>query len=135
MFLNDNIRRMQFKIDTKEKIVIFRLEEAGLDAKMAADFEKTVLATPNLETSNLILDLHSLQSAAPEALEAIFTVYQHRYDHGLSAAVSGLNKVLTAQLSEQHPEMLNIVPTESEAIDMVMMEDFERELDSEMNND
>lgn len=129
MFLNDNIRRMQFKIDTKEKILIFRLEEAGLDAKMAADFENTVLAAPGLEGSNLILDLHSLQSADPEALKAIFTVYQQRYNQGLSAAVAGLNKVLTAQLSDQYPEMLNIVPTESEAIDMVMMEDFERELD------
>ncbi len=59
MFLNDNIRRMQFKIDTKEKIVIFRLEEADLDAKMAAAFQKEVLAAPGLEGSNLILDLHS----------------------------------------------------------------------------
>ncbi len=129
MFVIDNIRRMQFKIDTKEKILIFRLEEAALDAKMAADFEKEVLGVPELTGLNLVLDLHSLQSADARALEAIFTVYQHRYDHGLSAAVTGLNKVLTAELSELHPEMLNIVPTESEAIDMVMMEDLERELD------
>lgn len=120
---------MQFKIDTKEKIVIFRLQAADLDAKMAAAMEKEVLAAPGLEGSNLILDLHSLQSAAPEALEAIFTVYRHRYEHGLSAAVAGLNRVLTARLSELYPEMQNIVPTESEAIDMVMMEDLERELD------
>lgn len=128
MFLNDNIRRMQFKIDTKEKIVIFRLEEAGLDAKMAAAFEKEVLGAPGLEGLNLVLDLRSLQSASPEGAKAIFTVYEDRYRNGLSAAVAGLNKALTAQLSEQYPDMLNIVPTESEAIDMVMMEDLEREL-------
>ena len=129
MFVIDNIRRMQFKIDTKEKILIFRLEEANLDAKMAAELENEVLRTPGLDGLNLILDLHSLHSAGPEALKAIFTVYQHRYDNGLSAAVTGLNKVLTAELSAQYPEMLNIVPTEAEAIDMVMMESFERELD------
>lgn len=119
---------MLFKIDTKEKIIIFRLEEPVLDAKMAAEFRHTLSQIPGLATNNLILDLHFVESADAAGLEAIFTVYEQQYAAGLSAAVAGLNKILTSKLQDSYPSMLNIVPTESEAIDMVMMEDLEREL-------
>ncbi|QEH40951.1 STAS domain-containing protein [Chitinophaga sp. XS-30] len=120
---------MQFKIDTKEKIVIFRLEETTLDAKMSDELVNAIGNIPGLEEKNLILDLHSLQSADESGLKAIFTVYHRQYERGLSAAIAHLNRTLTTTLSETYPEMQNIVPTESEAIDMVMMEDFERDLD------
>lgn len=120
---------MQFKIDTKEKIVILRLEEAELDAKMSEQLVEETGGIPSLDEKNLILDLGSLRSAGPEAMKAIFTVYNRQYERGLSAAVAHLNTDLTAQLTERYPEMLNIVPTLSEATDMVMMEDLERELD------
>ncbi|MBO9155029.1 STAS domain-containing protein [Chitinophaga sp. GCM10012297] len=119
---------MQFKIDTKEKIVLLRLEEETLDAKMSDTFVSSLASLDELEQKNLILDLHSLQSADDAGLKAIFTVYARQYDRGLSAAVTGLNSTLTQKLSAAYPEILNIVPTESEAIDMVMMEDLEREL-------
>lgn len=120
---------MQFKIDTKEKILIIRPEEQQLDAKMSAELIREAGNITGLEEKNLILDLASLQSAAPEGLEAIFTVYSRQYERGLSAAVAHLNTFLTAELTALHPDMLNIVPTLAEAIDMVMMEDLERELD------
>ncbi|RPE12477.1 hypothetical protein EGT74_02685 [Chitinophaga lutea] len=119
---------MQFKIDTKEKIVVLRLEEPALDAKMSEELLREADGLPELAEKNLILDLGSVQSVAPEGLKAIFTVYSRQYDRGLSAAVAHLNSDLTAELAAQYPEMLNVVPTLSEAIDMVMMEDLEREL-------
>ena len=119
---------MQFKIDTKEKIVLLRLDEAVLDAKMSEALLQEAAGLPGVEEKNLVLDLGSLQSAAPEGLKAIFTVYSRQYERGLSAAVAHLNTDLTARLAAAYPEMLNIVPTLAEAIDMVMMEDLEREL-------
>jgi anti-anti-sigma regulatory factor len=120
---------MQFKIDTKEKIVLFRLEEPELNANLSAELEKTISGMGELEEKNLVLDLRSLQSIDEKGLKAIFAVYNRQYERGLSAAVAHLQPDLAAVLSEKYPEMLNVVPTESEAIDMVMMEDLERELD------
>ncbi|MRG47260.1 STAS domain-containing protein [Chitinophaga sp. SYP-B3965] len=120
---------MQFKIDTKEKIVLFRLEEPELNANLAAELEETISGMTELEEKNLVLDLRSLQSIDEKGLKAIFAVYNHQYERGLSAAVAHLSPDLAAVLGEKYPEMLNVVPTESEAIDMVMMEDLERELD------
>lgn len=124
---------MQFKIDTKEKLVIFRLEETTLDAKMSDALINTIRELPELEGKNLVLDLHSLQSADPQALKAIFTVYSRQYELGLSCAIANLNTSLTTILTRDYPDMQNVVPTTSEAIDMVMMEDLERELD--LDND
>ncbi len=122
---------MQFKIDTKEKLVIFRLEETTLDAKMAVLLEEALEHLQDLEEKNLVLALDSLGSADERGLRAIFTVYNRQYERGLSAAVAHLNTTLTTRLITAYPDMQNVVPTESEAIDMVMMEDFERELDKE----
>lgn len=120
---------MQFKIDTKEKIVLLRLEETELNAILADELKNVLSGIAELEEKNLVLDLRSLQSVDEKGMEAIFAVYNRQYERGLSAAVAHLNPALTATLSEKYPEMLNVVPTESEAIDMVMMEDLERELD------
>lgn len=120
---------MQFKIDTKEKIVLFRLEEPELNANLSAELEDTISGIGELEGKNLVLDLRSLQSIDEKGLKAIFAVYNRQYERGLSAAVAHLQPALAAALGEKYPEMLNVVPTESEAIDMVMMEDLERELD------
>lgn len=120
---------MQFKIDTKEKIVLFRLEEPVLNANLAAELEEVLSGIGELEEKNLVLDLRSLQSADEKGLGAIFAVYNRQYERGLSSAIAHLTPALTAALGEKYPEMMNVVPTESEAIDMVMMEDLERELD------
>lgn len=120
---------MQFKIDTKEKIVLFRLEEPVLNANLADELEQVLSGIDELEEKNLVLDLRSLQSADEKGLGAIFAVYNRQYERGLSSAVAHLTPSLSAALGEKYPEMMNVVPTESEAIDMVMMEDLERELD------
>ncbi|HVI44719.1 MAG TPA: STAS domain-containing protein [Chitinophaga sp.] len=119
---------MKFKIDTKEKIVVFCPEEDALDANLSAQFITTITNLPELNGRNLILDLNLVQTADPSGLQAIFTVYQHMYDNQLSCAITGLNNALTQHLKAEAPEILNITPTMAEAIDLVMMEELEREL-------
>ncbi|WP_291913538.1 hypothetical protein [Chitinophaga sp. CB10] len=119
---------MKFKIDTKEKIVVFCPEENALDANLAASFIETATTLPGLETRNLILDLHFVEKLENEGVEAILAVYSHMYDNNRSCAVTGLNSALTPLLKEAAPENFNFAPTMAEAIDLVMMEELEREL-------
>ncbi|HEY0272819.1 MAG TPA: STAS domain-containing protein [Chitinophaga sp.] len=119
---------MKFKIDTKEKLVIFSPETAVLDANMAASLREIILADPVYAGQNLVLDLSSVTSATPEGVEAILAVYRHAYGHGHSCCLTGVTPALVAQLEAAHPDFLNITPTLSEAIDIVMMEELEREL-------
>lgn len=119
---------MKFKIDTKEKIVVFCPEEAVLDANLAEEFTAAVAALPELEGRNLILDMTLVQKMDATGVEAILTVYQRMYDNNLSCAITGLNNTLTATLKSAGGDMLNLAPTMAEAIDLVMMEELEREL-------
>lgn len=119
---------MKFKIDTKEKIVVFCPEEPVLDANLAEEFKAAVAGLPELEGRNLILDMTLVQKIDPPGVEAILTVYERMYDNNLSCAVTGLNNTLTASLKSAGGDMLNLAPTMAEAIDLVMMEELEREL-------
>ncbi|MBV7532909.1 STAS domain-containing protein [Chitinophaga sp. sic0106] len=119
---------MKFKIDTKEKIVVFCPEENALDANLAASFVETATTLPGLDTRNLILDLHLLTKIDDAGLEAILAVYTFMYDNNRSCAVTGLNSDLTALIKAAAPENFNFAPTMAEAIDLVMMEELEREL-------
>jgi len=119
---------MKFKIDTKEKIVVFCPEEAVLDANLAEELTAAVAALPELEGRNLILDMTLVQKMDATGVEAILTVYQRMYDNNLSCAITGLNNTLTATLKSAGGDMLNLAPTMAEAIDLVMMEELEREL-------
>ena len=119
---------MKFKIDTKEKIVVFCPEETALDANLSDDFLRTVTALPELKGRNLILDLALVQKTDTAGIEAILTVYQCMYDNKFSCAITGLNSALTTGLRAAGGDMLNLAPTLAEATDLVMMEELEREL-------
>ncbi|UYQ91677.1 hypothetical protein MKQ68_16430 [Chitinophaga horti] len=121
---------MEFKIDTKEKIVIFSPEGEILDANLSASFITGIIRYPDLEGRNLILDLAGIQKTDEKGKEAILAVYRHVYDNGQSCALARLNSDLTDYFTENHPEVLNLAPTLAEAIDLVMMEELEREIGS-----
>jgi anti-anti-sigma regulatory factor len=119
---------MRFKIDTKEKIVIFRPEIEVLDANLSEDFIRQISELPELDGRNLILDMELVASADEAGIQAILTVYGQQYDSNLSCAITNLNNTLTAALHKSSEYELNITPTLSEAVDMVMMESLERDL-------
>ena len=48
---------MEFKIDTKEKILIVQPQITTLDANLSARFTKEISELPDLEGRNLILDM------------------------------------------------------------------------------
>lgn len=119
---------MKFKIDTKEKIVVFCPEEAALDANLSDEFVNTLNTLPELKGRNLILDLIFVEKTDLSGVQAILTVYEQMYANGCSCAITGVNSTLTKELKETGSDMLNIAPTMAEAIDLVMMEELEREL-------
>jgi anti-anti-sigma regulatory factor len=119
---------MEFKIDTKEKILVVQPQITGLDANLSARFTNEVSELPGLEGRNLILDMTLVEKADDNGIKAILTVYHQQYDSGMSCALTGLNSTLTNSIKEADETVYNLAPTMLEAIDLVMMEDLEREL-------
>jgi anti-anti-sigma regulatory factor len=119
---------MKFKIDTKEKILVISPEIRDLDANMADAFVEEISGLSELEGRNLILDMALVEKADDKGVQAILTVYHLQYNNDLSCALTGLNNALTNQVKEADESVYNLTPTMAEAIDIVMMEDLEREL-------
>ncbi len=120
---------LNVKIDTKEKFAVLTLETADITANMSAslmDHCKTVLNSPQ---KNLILNLENVETMDPIIINALTESQQYFYENSASFVVFGINEKLENSLDEMEVlEMWNITPTESEAWDIVQMEEIEREL-------
>ena len=70
------------------------------------------------------------------AAETLVKVQQVFYEHSASFVVCGLQPAVEAALDESGLlELMNVTPTESEAWDIIQMEEIERELMDDDNPD
>ena len=120
---------MEFKIDTKEKFTVIELLASTISANMAADLTSACVICLEKEVRNVILNLNQVQTIDFAVCQSIVELQQQFYDANASFVICGLNKtVLKVFEDEELDEMLNHTPTESEAWDIVQMEEIEREL-------
>jgi anti-anti-sigma factor len=120
---------MEVKTDTKEKFHVIRVETADLPANLAAEL-KTYLEEPLKDTiKNVVLNLHNVKTIAEETAEVLVRTQQKFYEQNASFVVCELDEGVEKFLDEKELlEMMNVTPTESEAYDIVQMEEVEREL-------
>ena len=120
---------MKVKIDTKERFHVITLIEPDITANLAADLINTLTKYIKQEIKNVILKLPETNTIEPEAAEAISKTQQKFYENNASFVICDLKPELETRLDElELLEIMNITPTESEAWDIVQMEEIEREL-------
>jgi anti-anti-sigma factor len=120
---------MEVKTDTKEKFHVIRVETADLPANLAAEL-KSHLEEPLKDTiKNVVLNLRNVKSIEEETAEVLVRSQQKFYEQNASFVICELNDEVEKFLDEKELlEMMNVTPTESEAYDIVQMEEVEREL-------
>ena len=120
---------MEVKTDTKERFHVIRVETADLPANLAAAL-KSHLEEPLKDTiKNVVLNLGNVKTIDEETAEVLVRTQQKFYDQNASFVVCDLSDELEKFLDEKGLlEMMNVTPTESEAYDIVQMEEVEREL-------
>lgn len=120
---------MEVKTDTKEKFHVIRVQTPHLSANMAADINQTMLQYLNNPPRNIVFDAAAINSIEEEAAEALVRTQQKFYEEEASFVICNLSKEVEEFLdSKDLLELLNATPTESEAWDIVQMEEIEREL-------
>ena len=120
---------MTFKIDTKEKFHVITINEPVLSANMTEDLRKLLVEVTQNHVKHIILNLAPVEKIDPEA--AFFTAGQQQtaYEEGRSFVICGMPQpVKDAFKDADLLDTLNYTPTESEAWDIVQMEEVEREL-------
>ena len=129
LFLSLSLVYMEVKTDTKEKFHVIRVETADLPANLAAEL-KSHLEEPLKDTiKNVVLNLSNVKTIAEETAEVLVRTQQKFYEQSATFVVCEMNEDVEKFLDEKELlEMMNVTPTESEAYDIVQMEEVEREL-------
>ena len=124
---------MQVKTDTKEKFHVITFMEPALSATMTEEMGQCLLPYLQNGVKNLVVSLREVQSIDREAAEQLVTLQQKFYEESASFVVCEVQKSVEQFLDENELlELMNVTPTESEAWDIVQMEEIEREfLDGE----
>ena len=120
---------MKFKIDTREKFHAITILETTLAANMTEELDKTLLSQLQNDVKNVVLVLKDIQSLDIAAAEHLVATQQTFYENNASFVICEINKVIEKKLDDDGLlELMNTTPTESEAFDIVQMEEIEREL-------
>jgi len=120
---------MQVKTDTKERFHAITVLEPALTATMTDDLGECLLPFLQNDVKNLVLILKDTASIDIAAAEKLVQIQQRFYENGASFVICELQKQVEDLLDQQELlEMMNVTPTESEAWDIVQMEEIERDL-------
>ena len=120
---------MKFKIDKKDRYTVLKLEEDNLNTMLAPELKSQFVIMRNEGVQNLILDLSAVKFVDSSGLSAILTANRLWGGEG-TFVLTGVEHVAVKKLIEisRVNTVLTILPTLSESIDYVMMEEIEREL-------
>jgi len=120
---------MQVKIDTKEKFHAITVLEPSLSATMTEEMEKSLTVYLQNDVKNVVLILKDTENIDIAAAEKLVLIQQQYYERSASFVICELQKPVEKFLDENELlEIMNVTPTESEAWDIVQMEEVEREL-------
>jgi anti-anti-sigma factor len=120
---------MNVKIDTKEKFHVITIQETVLAANMTGDLGESLLKLLQKDVKNVILNCQDIQNIDDAAAETLVKIQQHFYEQNNSFVVCCLRPEVEKALDNTGLlELMNTTPTESEAYDIVQMEEIEREL-------
>ena len=120
---------MEVKTDTKEKFHVIGVAAPHLSANMTDELCKNLQQYVHAPIKNIVLKLTGVETMDEEAAECLVKTQQQFYEAGASFVVCELSESLEIFLDEKDLlELMNVTPTESEAWDIVQMEEIEREL-------
>ena len=120
---------MQYKIEPKEKFTVIKILDTNLSSNLVPELSKLTQEIMGKPQKSLVMDLSAAISWDLAVIEFMGQSQQAFYDNNASFVICCLSDGLQQQLdATDYAEMLNMTPTESEAWDIVQMEEIEREL-------
>jgi anti-anti-sigma regulatory factor len=127
---------MNVKIDTKEKFSVLTAEETDLSANMTEDFVSLLNTFLTKPKPHLVLSMKNVETIDESVAQQLSAIQQDFYEKNCSFVICELQESVENKLDEMELlEYMNCTPTESEAWDIVQMEEIERELLGDFDED
>ncbi|MBK7123422.1 MAG: STAS domain-containing protein [Chitinophagaceae bacterium] len=120
---------MNVKIDTKERFTVITPEEAHLSVNMTDELNQLLLGYLQKDIPHVVLKMDAVQSVDEAMAENIAGIQQQFYEKNCSFVICNLSREVEQLLDRKELlEIMNVTPSESEAWDILQMEEIEREL-------
>lgn len=120
---------MEIKISTKEKFTVITPITPQITDTNAEEISISCLNCLNSEIKNVVLNLQSVTAIDNEAAKTIANLQQQFYETNASFVICEIKPQVEQSFETLELfEFLNTTPTESEAWDIVQIEEIEREL-------
>jgi anti-anti-sigma factor len=120
---------MQYKTDQKEKFTVLTFLDSSLTPNLVPEINDLTQKILSQSPKNLVLNCSQVTQWDSLVIEALGNAQQLFYDNNASFVICALSNDLQNSLdATDFAEMMNLTPTETEAWDIVQMEEIEREL-------
>ena len=120
---------MRFQIDKRDRLVIVKLNEDKLLSNLAPQLKSELVILNNEGFRNIVLDLGEVQYVDSSGLSALLVGNRLCKESTGTFVLTGLNTHIQKLINiSQLEPILNIVPSLSESVDYVMMEELDRDL-------
>jgi len=120
---------MQVKIDTREKFTVITPDTDVLSDNLTAELSSVISDQLQNDIKNVVLNLKNVNAVDDIAAERLVKLQQQFYESNASFVICEIQNNLEEKFDQlELLDLMNITPTESEAWDIVQMEEIEREL-------
>jgi len=120
---------MNFKIDTKEKFTVITPLQSHLSDNLTAELKQIANTCLQNDKRSVVLNMKNAVSLDEAAATNLMTLQKMFYENNTSFVICEMQPAVQEKLDQMElSEMMNVTPSESEAWDIVQMEEIEREL-------
>ena len=126
---------MKYTADKTENYCLITLEEENINSLMAPHLKSEFVILKNEGAKNLILNLEKVKFIDSSGLSAILTANRLWAEAGLFIVTGVENESVKKLISISRLDtVLSIIPTVSESIDYITIEDIESKLKAESDS-
>jgi len=123
---------MNITIDKNEKYNVIKVNEEKLNSAVAPDLKAQILYLHTQDYKPMIIDMSNVQYCDSSGLSAILVGNRLCKEANLSYILTGVQDHVRKLITiSQLDKVLSSIPTLSEAIDLIFMEDVEKSLKKE----
>jgi len=123
---------MKFNLQKEDKYAVVSTDVEKLDSLNAPDLKSELVYLVKNGHRNIVVDMKATRYCDSSGLSALLTGNRLAKEEEGTFVICGLQPSVEKLISiSQLNTVFNIVPTKDEAVDMVMMEEIERELKEE----
>jgi anti-anti-sigma factor len=125
---------MKFSVENEDKYSVIVSQVEKLDSLSAPDLKSEILYLTKSGVRNIIVDMGQSRYCDSSGLSALLTGNRLCKELGGTFAISNLQPGVEKLVSiSQLDSVFNITPTRNESIDIVLMDEIERELGNSEN--